>query len=563
MLPRVNQPMDFNPTKQPVAERTATENFEGGPAFEADTPEMGLFVASTACLIESQFYRDDTDQLDALRSHLELAADHNPEFAVQMAAYAREVMYLRDAPQVMLVDLAHHDEAKRYVRAYAPHIIQRADEPATILGVWNTLYPDSDTLPKPLKKGINDALEQFDAYHFAKYDSDRRQYNVRDVFNMTRPKATSPERQVLHDRIMWGHLDEYPDVDPLPAPKTWEVIKSEAGQNDELDDGDAWNIALPYMGMFARIRNIRNMLEAGLTGEEIVDTEMIGDEFDPDAPDGRGDTFTISEDGMTVDEVRRRKLYPFRFYRAYTAMQGRDLNRRRRRRTFSVSADHEADLYDERVAEFLSDAIDAASRELDDSLGDTFVAVDLSRSMRHPLSRHSTVTYKEVGALFGAALATKGADVTAFGDSVARVQVHHESPTLQTMDAIMGHDDQVGGSTNTWKAILDAVDRGREYDRVVILTDEQAWDSSHAFRNNPTVREAWQQFQAEVNPDARAFTIDLASYPTLSFPEGEAYHIGGWSEQVLDFIGYAERPDAAIEDVKAIEPANADHLPEE
>lgn len=527
--------MDFNPTKQPRAERTRTTNYEGGEAFVSDTPEMLLYVATTATLIESQFYRDETDQLDVLRVSLERAADKSPEFAVKMAAYARDQMYLRDAPQVMLVDLAHHPKAKRFVRAYAPLVIQRADEPATILGVWNRLYPNESTLPKPLKKGINDALENFDAYHFAKHDTDRREFNLRDVFNLTHPKASSPERQAIHDRLMWGHLDDHPDVDPLPAPMTWEVIKSDAGQHDDLDDADAWNIALPYMGMFARIRNVRNMLQAGLTGEEIVGTEMVGDEFDPTAPDGRGETFVISEDGMTVDEVRRRKLYPFRFYQAYKAMQ-------------------DADVYDRTVATFLSDAIDGAAAELPDRLERTFVAVDLSGSMSHPVSRNSSVSYKEIGALFGAALARKGAMVGAYGSEYAPVRVHHDTPTLQTARAILSTD--VGGSTNAWKAIRHIREGAPLLDRVVLITDEQSYDSHRGpwGRESATVRDEWRAFLNETDHPPRLYVLDLAGYPTLAFPQGEAFYVGGWSERVLDFIGYAERPEAAVDDVEAMTP---------
>ncbi|WP_236035568.1 hypothetical protein [Haloarcula rubra] len=73
--------------------------------------------------------------------------------------------------------------------------------------------------------------------------------------------------------------------------------------------------------------------------------------------------------------------------------------------------------------------------------------------MDHPLSANSTLRLKEIGALFGAILADQGADVGGFGDDFQTVPMHVDTPVLQRQAAVLAIDEDVGNSTNGWKAI--------------------------------------------------------------------------------------------------------------
>jgi hypothetical protein len=496
--------MKFNDTKQSVADRTRTENFEGGEAFTPESPKLALYKVVINNLLEDTYYRDDEAALTAVRQRFEAVADADPEFVLKLAAYAREELYLRDISQVLLVLAAADDRTKPYVRAYASEVMQRADEPATVLAAWEQLV--GGTAPKPLKKGINDALHQWDAYQFAKYDSDRREKNLKDVLNVTHPAPRDDEHAEIFRRLIRGPLDDHPDVEPLETPETWEAVISDRGNT-----ADAWRDVLSRLGLFAKIRNVRNMREAGLSGEEIFGEE-------------------------SMDHVRNAKLYPFRFYQAYQAAQ-------------------EAGVADAATQDFLSDAIDAASESLPDGLGETFVAVDLSGSMDKPLSDRSSMTYKEIGALFGASLMAKGAVVGGFGNTFQLVQTHHETPTLQRMDAVMSIDREVGNSTNGWKAVDFLTQNGVAPSRIVILTDMQIWDS-RGFGMNRSLKSAFDEYREVVGEETALYMIDLSSYGDLVTPEGyeNVYNVSGWSEKVLDFIQYAESPGDAIADVEAVEP---------
>jgi hypothetical protein len=491
--------MEFNETKDSVAERTRTTNYEGGEAYEPDSPQLRLYKLVVNNLLEDTYYREDEAALGEVVQAFRAAADAAPEYPLKLAYYAREELYLRDIAQVLLVLSANHDDAKAFVRDYAPHVIQRADEPATVLAVQDTIY--GTTAPKPLKKGINDALHQFDAYQFAKYDTDRRQVNLRDVLNRTHPRPRDEAHEEIFERLIRGPLDDYPEVEPLDTPETWETVISERGNTRE-----AWKDVLPRMGLFARLRNLRNMLEADVPAEAIVDEEDLS-------------------------YVADSKIYPFRFYQAYQAVQA-------------------AGVATPAIEDWLSEAIEVAVGELPEDLGATFVAVDTSGSMGSRLSQRSTMTYEEIAAFFGAVLMRHGAPVGAFAADFERVRAHHETPALELVDTIRAAE--VGGSTNGWKVLDHLTEEGIAVDRVVMLTDLQLWDSTYG--RETTLQESFERYREAVAPEASLYVIDLSSYGDLATPEGYegVYNVSGWNDNILDFIQYAERPGEAVAQVEAV-----------
>ncbi|MCU4802413.1 TROVE domain-containing protein [Halobacteria archaeon HArc-gm2] len=507
--------MRFNDTTQTVAEATRTTNHEGGEAFDPADPRLALYKRTINQLLEDSYYEDDEEHLVAVAERFDAAADVDPEFVLQLAAYARQELYLRDVPQVLLVLAANDDRFKddsdeSLIREWAPAIVQRMDETATALAVHDDLF--GGTAPWPLRRGIEDALVGMaDAYTLGKYELSRREVTLRDVFNRVHPTPVDEEQEVLFERFMRGDLDDYPDVEPLPSPNTWETVVSERGNTR-----DAWETLIEdeeySLPIFASIRNLRNMLEAG------VDEEVIVDHLD-------------------LEAVRHAPLYPFRYYQAYTALQ-------------------DAGIDAPAVERWLEQAVDFSVEHVPDGLGDTFVGVDLSGSMDMVLSEHSTLRYKEIGALFGAVLAEQGARVGGFGDDFREVSMHVDTPILQRQDAVLGIDDDVGNSTNGWKVLESLREEAIAVERVVLFTDMQIWDSSWLVEGDRTVREEFEAYRDEVAPDASLYMIDLASYGDLVTPEGHegVYNVSGWSENVLEFIEHAEDTTQIIDEIGAVEP---------
>lgn len=197
------------------------------------------------------------------------------------------------------------------------------------------------------------------------------------------------------------------------------------------------------------------------------------------------------------------------------------------------------------IERWLEDAIDVAIETVPDGLGERFVAVDLSGSMDMALSRNSALRLKEIGALFGAILSEHGAAVGGFGDDFQTVSMHVDTPVLQRQEAVLGIDEDVGNSTNGWKALEYLREHDAAVERIVVLTDMQIWDSTPmTTRDDQTVKAAFDAFRNEVSADTALYLVDLASSGDLVTPEGyeNVYNISGWSENIVSFIDHAEDP---------------------
>jgi hypothetical protein len=504
--------MQFNETQDSLAERTRTTNEAGGEAFEPRSSELALYQVVINNFLEDKYYEDDEDSFENVRERFADAAQDNPEFVLKLAKYARQEMYLRQVPQLLLVLAANNENTKQYVRDYSQSIMDRADEPLEVLAMQVQLYGKS--IPNPLQKGIEDALHNYDEYQFAKYDRNNREFRYRDLMNLVHPTPRDDERDEIFGRIVKGELDDY-DVEPLTQHGTWEDAMSEAGQEDR-DPAEVWRDKLDRMGLFATIRNVRNMLEDGLDAEEILTDEDL-------------------------EYVSESMIYPFRFYTAYQAVK-------------------DAGFREPHVDEWFEQAIEESIGNVPAELGSTYVGVDLSGSMNTPLSENSVVEYKEISALFGGITAKKGAAVSGFGNDFHEFRFHSNTPVLEMQRKVYNAD--VGHSTNGWKVLRNLVRNRESYNKVVLFTDMQLWDStggislSRGSTPENTVKDYWDEY-TELNPGAQLYIVDLSSYDGgLVMPEGynNVYQVSGWNSEMVKHIQYADNEDAAIAEVEAVEP---------
>jgi hypothetical protein len=386
-----------------------------------------------------------------------------------------------------------------------------------------------------------------DEYTFTKYQGRDADVSLQDVLNLVRPKPRSEERNVLFESLMKGELDSgntakdhwtvegnFPpeEVEPLREDRTWE---SELSEDDDRTDAEKFRERIDDMGLMARTRNLRSMLGAGLSGDEIFDYD--GGEFGP--------------------ESRRRVLehqqFPFRYYQAYKACADDGWSRHGRNH-FTL----ESDILDDTSEGWLNGAIDAAAQNLPDTLEDSFTIVDLSGSMDRSVSNDSDMARAEIATLLGSSLAKRDSDIGVFGDTFAYVDIDavRSKPTLELAEDVYGLSEKVGNSTNGHKAIQWATRNEKEYDQLIVFTDEQLWDStSGLFGSSTGLKEVWDDYVQQVNPNAQLIVVDLASYGTFSMPEGydNVLQLSGWSDNVLEFIDKYDRIGGIVDDIQSIE----------
>jgi len=247
----------------------------------------------------------------------------------------------------------------------------------------------------------------------------------------------------------------------LTTPDTWEVALSAGGNNRE-----AWERLLRErkLGALALLRNLRNMREAGV--DESLVLAALG----------------------SIDTVR---LLPFRF----------------------LAAARYAPQWEETIEKAMLKCI-AGQEKLS---GKTTVLVDVSGSMTAPLSQRSEM--QRTDAAYGLAVLLReiGEKVAVFSFSDRLVEVPaHRGFALR--DAIAS--SQPHNSTQLGQAV-DELNRKRDYDRLIVITDEQAHDRVPG-------------------PQGKGYVINVASYKN-GVGYGNWTHIDGWSESVVEYIRTLEQ----------------------
>jgi len=271
--------MQFNEQSKTRAEKTRTTNHEDGEAFEPASAELMLTKVVINNLLEDSFYESDDAKFASVVEAFDACADENPEFVLKLAKYARQEENLRQIPQALLVLAANDERTQPFVRSYATDIMSRTDEPLDVLALH--VSRNSRTLPNCLQKSIEDAMHQWNEWQYAKWDQPNKEWQYRDLLNLVHPapRDGSPQEDIFR-KIALGDLDEYEDVEPLKQEDTWESSlsaddgrsKAEAYRAELEEDEDGYS-----MGLFPRVRQCRDMLEAGLSAEEIYNFDVDND----------------------------------------------------------------------------------------------------------------------------------------------------------------------------------------------------------------------------------------------------------------------------------------------
>jgi hypothetical protein len=242
----------------------------------------------------------------------------------------------------------------------------------------------------------------------------------------------------------------------LTAPDTWEVALSSGA-----DKREAWErlIREQKPGALALLRNLRNMREAG------VDEDLVL---------------------AALGSMSTARVLPFRF----------------------LAAARYAPQWEEALEQAMLKCV-AGQEKL---RGKTIVLVDVSGSMTAPLSQRSEM--QRTDAAYGLAVLLREigekVSVFSFSDSLVEVPARRGFALRDAIDKSQRHN-----STQLGNAVAELNQRGG-YDRLIVITDEQAHDTVPA-------------------PRSKGYVINVASYKN-GVGYGKWTHIDGWSESVVEYI---------------------------
>ncbi|WP_421798613.1 TROVE domain-containing protein [Haliscomenobacter sp.] len=496
-----------------------TTNHEGAKAWKM-SPELELYSTVVTAALSDQFYEKTGKRIERIR---ELVAQVDPEFVAKLAVYARESMYLRNVPLVLVVELAKRYEGYglNLVSKTIARVVQRADEITELLAYYQLANErignkKLNRLSKQVQKGLAQAFNKFDAYQFGKYNRNSAEVKLRDALFLTHPKAKDEAQQLIFDQIANGEL---------AVPYTWETELSALGQTQFANEKQKqaafrqkWEelIKSGKVGYMALLRNLRNIIEAEVSAYHF---EQV--------------CSTLSD---TV-QVAKAKQLPFRFLAAY-----RELLLIKSKYTSSALAALEL-------------AVKASVANLRGFGTDTsvLIACDVSGSMQQPISAKSKILYYDIGLMLGMLLQSKCRYVQTgmFGNTWKIINVSTKN-ILANVQEFYRREGEVGYSTNGYLVIRDLINRREVVDKVMIFTDVQMWSTGHDYH----IAKEWQQYRETVAPNAKLYLFDLAGLGTtpidLKQDQG-VYLIAGWSDKIFDVLAALERGQQAIEVINNIE----------
>ncbi len=372
---------------------------EGAPA-KAITPEQTLRRSVLACMLwEDEFYEEGVQIAGRIR---ELVPHVDAMKVAALAIEAREAMKLRHVPLLLVREMARHASHRALVAQTLTRVIQRADELSEFMAIY---WADGRApLSGQVKKGLAAAFTKFDEYALAKYDR-AGVVRLRDVLFLCHAKPIDADQAGLWRRLIEGHLF---------TPDTWEVALSGGG-----DKRAHWErlIAERKLGALAILRNLRNMKDAGVSEEAVL---------------------------QALSAMKTDRVLPFRF----------------------LAAARYAPQWEEALEQAMYKAI--AGREK--FAGRTVLLVDTSGSMDAPLARRSEMLRMDAACGLAVLLreVCEAVAVYSFSDKLVRVPSRRG---FALRDAIVS--SQPHGGTQLGHALRSLRET---YDRIIVITDEQSHD---------------------------------------------------------------------------------------
>ncbi|GLZ16212.1 RNA-binding protein [Actinomadura sp. NBRC 104425] len=481
---------------------------EGAPGYRRD-PKSELFLLAVSNMVGEQTFYEGADERDErFRTLAGRVALDDPDWTARMIGWLRADAGMRSAAVVAAAEGVRARLAERRAGGNRPMIaaaLRRADEPGELLAYWRGRY--GRALPQPVKRGVADAVRRlYDERSLIKYDGGGFRFG--DVIELTHPRPRTPRQGDLFRHAIdrrHGRGDGIPaslatlraraELLALPVDERRALLDRPGAERVLADAGMTWESLagwiqgplsaafweriIPSMGYFALLRNLRNFDRAHVSDEVAAQVaERLGDR----------------------ERVARSRVLPMRFLAAYRAAAPRWTGTLQR-------------------------ALDASLANVPALPGRTLVLVDRSESMFWRPSARSDLTAADAAAVFGAALALRAehADLVQFGTDHARVRLRRGEPVLKVVKRF-----RALGGTNTAQAVRDNY---RGHDRVVIVTDEQAWPGVHG--EEPT---------RAVPQRVPVYTWNLAGYRYGHGPSGSGtrHTFGGLSDAAFSMIPLIE-----------------------
>jgi len=382
--------------------RATVHTHESAPSVVSSAAKELRRTVMANMLFEDTFYESGVDAATRMATLIKQVSFQD---AAQAAIDAREKFKLRHAPLFLVREILRLHKG-RQVGDLIARVIQRPDECGELLALY---WKDNKDAPltAQLKVGLARALKKFSEYQLAKWNKDGA-VKLRDVLFLSHARPKDEEQKAIFDKLAKNEL---------ATPDTWEVSLSEGADKKATFER---LMAEKKLGALALLRNLRGMLEAGVS-EDAIRTALAG--------------------------MNAERVLPFRFITAAR--------------------------YAPRLEDALEQAMFKCLAEQPKLLGKTALLIDHSGSMQQKVSEKSEITRFDAAAALAMILreTAERCRVFTFSDRMIEVPPRRGFALVQAVREVINPTSTYLGS-----AVRKIYEVYPECNRIIVITDEQSAD---------------------------------------------------------------------------------------
>lgn len=509
----------FRSVKGPLAPTADAVNACGSPAYFLETRHALAKLAMTGTFNDG-FYEKAADQLAKV---LELCALVDAEFIAKTAIYARAQGRMKDMPAFLCAVLAARDVG--LLKKVFPMVIDNGRMLRTFVQVLRSGAvgrKSMGTAVKRLMQGWFDAQSD-DAVFKASVGNAP---SLADIVKMVHPTPKTESRRALYGYLL-GRKQDAAQLPPLVA--QFESFK--AGLTQDLP-------AVPFEMLTAKPLGVAQWAQIARhaswqqTRMNLNTFQRHGALADPTV------VALVAARLRSREDVVRAGALPYQLLAAFLNV---------------------ADEMPTEITEALQDAMDVALENAPVVQGKIHVLVDVSGSMKSPVTGErqgssSKVRCVDVAGLIASAILRKNplARVIPFEQDIVDLALNPRDSVMTNAKALAAVG---GGGTNCSAPLRLLNEQKAEGDLVIFVSDNESWIDAGNGRRGTAVMEEWLKYKT-CNPAAKLVCVDLTPNTTTQAKEtADIMNIGGFSDDVFKQIARFAAGLPEVEGVKASEDA--------
>lgn len=461
-------------------------SYEGGEVFEKNPVEDWInFLFSS--YLENQFYESADKQMNRYTELTQKVGEKlGWEFVAKASFFSRNVLGMRSISELTAAILNHYQFDNK--RAYFRNFLKRPDDVSEVFAAIDML---GDKRSHALVRGAGDYLSSLKDYQMGKYKMKGKEYNMYDLINITHAHSAT--------------VDKY-KTGTLETPDTWETAISGSKSDEEKSQNWQRLVEENKLGYLALIRNLRNIVNS--------------------SPDAYWIEKYLVPQIENEAAIKKSLVFPYQIYCSWKNYGIRNI---------SIDA-------------ALDRAFRIACGNMPKMDGRTVIVLDVSGSMEDKLSSNSSLTLKEVGAVYAAAMFVNcNADFIKFGDEAKKLKLNKLDSIFNLVEKMYANDN-CGYGTDIVPAFCLM---NEKYDRIFLVSDMQIMsnnDSEWYWRRQNGI-ETYNGYCKAYKCYPHMYSFDLSNYSTqVENPNNPRIHLlTALNDTLFKMLPYIENGNSLVD----------------